>query len=203
MRLLNTHTKHLEEFFDKHVPKYAILSHTWEKNEVTFRNVVQGEEVPSSVKIDGSCEKAREDQLYYIWIDTICIDKSSSAELSEAINSMFWYYEQAEVCYAYLADVQTDDYPSLRQSRWFTRGWTLQELLAPRKVVFYHRKWCRIGRTSPWHSANNDDGFDKVISEITGIPVKVLGHALQLYQVEVARKMSWAARRQTTRLEDQ
>ena len=170
---------------------------------MTFRDVAPGEQVPSSLKIDGACKRAREGHLYYIWIDTVCIDKSSSAELSEAINSMFWYYQQAEECYVYLADVENDDYPSLRQSRWFTRGWTLQELLAPKKVVFYHHRWRRIGRISRRLTAKQGSDLSEVISKITDIPVKVLEHDLVLSDVVVARKMSWAAKRETTRIEDQ
>jgi hypothetical protein len=91
----------------------------------------------------------------YIWIDTCCIDKSSSAELSETINSMFQWYKGSEICYAYLADVSCYDYPTefgdseFSQSRWFTRGWTLQELVAPKEVIFVDRDWKPLGtRTS-------------------------------------------------------
>ncbi|KAM0343926.1 hypothetical protein ACHAPU_007980 [Fusarium lateritium] len=138
-----------------------------------------------------------------IWIDTCCIDKTSSAELSEAINSMYQWYAKAEICYAYLADVAsagTEDLSapksSFRQSRWFTRGWTLQELIASREVLFYASDWTYLG------SKDGDISFTQLLSDITGIQLDVLTGELSPQEVSLASRMHWASDRQTTRLED-
>lgn len=149
------------------------------------------------LKIKGCCAQAFVDGWQYAWIDSCCIDKTSSAELSESINSMFQWYKDAQVCYAYLADVPTE-WDSRRHhtmnsrfrcSKWFTRGWTLQELLAPENVVFYNCAWEEIG--TKW-------SLEKLISSITGIY-----HFKNIGAASVAQKMSWASKRETTRLEDQ
>src|SRR5256714_4011235 len=133
------------------VPRYAILSHTWGDDEVLFQDMQGDRSVAKSKsgykKIKNSCARAARDGFDYIWIDTCCIDKSSSAELSEAINSMYRWYHQAEVCYAYLADVPSEAFKNVTdyvdsefsESRWFTRGWTLQELIAPSTVIFLNK----------------------------------------------------------------
>ena len=94
--------------------------------------------------------------------DLCCIDKTSSAELSEAINSMYRWYQESGVCYAYLADVPPN---AFSKSRWFTRGWTLQELIAPSTVIFLDQKWQEIDTKS---------SLQEVISEITSIPTNIL-----------------------------
>ncbi|CRK20582.1 hypothetical protein BN1723_000395 [Verticillium longisporum] len=136
----------------------------------------------------------------HLWIDTCCIDKTSSAELSEAINSMFHRYEQAAVCYVYLADVRAGGRPSaaplaeIGASEWFRRGWTLQELLAPKTVEFYDADWLFVGtRTS----------LQRTISEASSIPGRFLSGESHIRSASVAQRMAWAATRQTTRLEDQ
>jgi hypothetical protein len=131
--------------------------------------------------------------LKYAWIDTCCIDKSSSAELSQAINSMYQWYSDAQVCYAYLSDVshsteQDSKFSEFRRSKWFTRGWTLQELLAPSEVVFFDRVWVKLGTKA---------SLEDTISDVTGIT-----HMFRFGQASVAQKMSWASKRETTRIED-
>jgi hypothetical protein len=197
MRLLNARSKKLEEFEGADIPSYAILSHTWEKEEVLFHHV---EDEGSSgakhytdfmgwFKIEKSCEQALRDGLEYVWVDTTCIDKSSSAELSEAINSMFKWYRDAVVCYSYLYDVPGI---ALKDSRWFTRGWTLQEMIAPYHLKFYDRDWKYLG-TKAEMTAD--------LHHITGVDAAVLvGRNLRF--TSVARKMSWAAKRYTRRVED-
>ncbi|KAI1411103.1 HET-domain-containing protein [Hypoxylon sp. FL1857] len=162
MRLINTHTLELKEYFGGQIPRYAILSHTWEGDEATF----QGWQNPDR----------------------------PSVELSEAINSMFSWYNASEVCYAYLADVvpSEDHTSSFRSSRWFTRGWTLQELLAPHAVVFYNREWGEIGMKKDMKA---------IISEVTRIPAEMMG-PISMRLASIAQKMSWAASRTTTRIED-
>lgn len=143
MRLLNTSTLKLEDFFDD-IPNYAILSHRWEHEEVSYHDF-QADciDLAGYSKIVGCCKQPGLDGFDYAWIDSCCIDKSSSAELSEAINSMFLWYSDSQTCYAYLSDVPSfaDDHSAensaFRTSKWFGRGWTLQELLAPEIVVFY------------------------------------------------------------------
>lgn len=107
MRLLDTSSFELREFWDNEIPLYAILSHTWEKEEVSFQDMQSSRATTKAgyAKILGSCKQATLDGLKYIWIDTCCIDKSSSAELTEAINLMYRWYKNAHVCYAYLSDV--------------------------------------------------------------------------------------------------
>jgi len=193
MRLLNATTGSLETFSGSDTPLYAILSHRWTSNEVTFQDLqdplVRHKEGYS--KISNSCRIAAENGLDYLWIDTCCIDKTNSTELSTAINSMYQWYRDSFVCFAYLSDVPEVDFA---RSVWFTRGWTLQELLAPSTVIFFRSDWSVIGtKSSP--------DIRRAISETTGIPTKVLrGGDLSL--ASNAQKMSWAANRVTTVAED-
>ncbi|KAI1797134.1 heterokaryon incompatibility protein-domain-containing protein [Ganoderma leucocontextum] len=152
-----------------------------------------------SEKVRRACAVARADGYELIWIDSCCIDKSSSAELSEAINSMYNWYRHAKVCYVYLSDVDDDDLPSapnsqFRSARWHTRGWTLQELLAPRYVVFYSKGWRVLGTKNT---------LATVVEEVTGIDRAILNHELPLQSVSVARRMWWSSARVTARVEDE
>ncbi|KAE9368309.1 HET-domain-containing protein, partial [Stipitochalara longipes BDJ] len=202
----------LEEFYDD-IPPYAILSHRWGKanEEVSFKDIETGADISKREgyrKLQYCCQQARKDGFKYVWIDTCCIDKSSSAELSEAINSMYNYYMLSQVCYVYLNDVscpisRTQGNPatnilalkggnsSFRKSAWFTRGWTLQELIAPENVRFFDQNWQFIG---------DKQGLADLVSEITRISREVLTHRLK--PSSVAQRMSWAAGRKTTRVED-
>ncbi|KAK5089775.1 hypothetical protein LTR70_006617 [Exophiala xenobiotica] len=199
MWLLNICTRKLEYFEGNKIPSYAILSHRWEHDEVTLQEIKDGRggEKHGYRKVDMCCKQARKDcpqeQLSHVWVDTCCIDKTSSAELSEAINSMYQWYKDAAVCYAYLSDVKGDvNSASFKNSLWFTRGWTLQELLAPENVIFFDRSWRALG-TKVEHAA--------AVSRITGIPP----FRIQSFEPSdfcVANLMSFAAKRQTTREED-
>ncbi|PMD65672.1 HET-domain-containing protein, partial [Hyaloscypha bicolor E] len=196
----------LEEYFGSQIPKYAILSHCWGVEEVEFQHI-NGSEwhgMCGATKIQYASSQCKKEGLRYIWIDTCCIDKSSSAELSEAINSMYGWYEGSVVCYAYLEDVgralstQTSYGPSnkdktVEESRWFTRGWTLQELIAPAKVDFFDNQWQYLGRK---------EDLSPLLSRITSIPEDVLTKPENRRDCSVAKKMAWAAKRQTTRIED-
>ncbi|KAF2207645.1 hypothetical protein CERZMDRAFT_50719 [Cercospora zeae-maydis SCOH1-5] len=139
MWLLHARTRQLKHFVDdwRMSTSYAILSHTWGKNEVSFDDFHQDDAKTRDGyrKIEYTCAQALKDGIEYVWVDTCCIDKRSSADLSEAINSMYRWYYNAQVCYAYLEDVWTP--PESRRSLWFTRGWTLQELIAPETVRFF------------------------------------------------------------------
>src|SRR2546430_8531576 len=190
-----------KDLIGDNIPPYAILSHRWgaDTEEVTFKNLIDGTGKGKAGydKIRFCAEKAANHSLQYFWVDTCCIDKSSSAELQEAINSMYRWYQNARVCFAYLDDVPSDDdlyapESCFSKSRWFTRGWTLQELIAPSDVIFFARDWTRIG-------TKNELSF--VISRVTGIPVRLLLGG-NLREASVAQRMSWASKRETTKMED-
>ncbi|KAI1103473.1 HET-domain-containing protein [Jackrogersella minutella] len=198
MRLIDVNTLELKEFFGSQTPQYAILSHTWDGDkEVTFQEWER--RTDSAVmrkdgyaKIVGACRRAQADGLRYLWCDTNCIDKRSSAELSEAINSMFAWYHDSVVCYAYLADVHAK-MDTFAKSRWFTRGWTLQELLAPSKVIFFDYSWTVLG----------DRGeLAGMIMGITRIHIGALKDRSMIHDYSIAQRMSWAADRHTSRYED-
>ncbi|KAK6069091.1 HET domain containing protein [Seiridium cupressi] len=213
MRLLNAESYRLEEFVGANIPPYAILSHTWEDGEVLYEVISDLETARTRDgfwKIERCCAEALNDGWEWVWIDTCCIDKSSSAELSEAINSMFHWYKHAMVCYAYLSDIDSrqnlearleDMAAHLARSspasplpcRWFYRSWTLQELIAPRRVQFFGKEWAYLG-------SKND--LKPLLSKATGIDPSILSHALSLHEKPAGDKMRWAAYRQATRVED-
>jgi hypothetical protein len=329
IRLINVNTLSLEEFHKK-PPEYAILSHTWGDSEVSFqgwqrneRNEPETQEKQGYEKIGGACAKAAKLGYEYLWCDTNCIDKTSSAELSEAINSMFAWYKNSAVCFAYLADVPpfspqlvaslnsqnhqslaqkyermvakilfSSQYPTskppsmeistsdssttsslahsytlralspgtqalertqyyqkraqqyermsgeihdvlglqhpklrpplmkssnsdlnttssliysnaraafpsdieaLKRSRWFTRGWTLQELLAPQKLIFFANDWSLIGLKQ---------ALSSVLSDITGIDEGCIKGEKAMAKFSISQRMAWASKRSTTRIED-
>lgn len=274
MRLINTATLQLHDFLDSHIPlSYAILSHTWGAEEISlhewraielkrdqdndFANLLalslqfgawtqHTERKAGYRKVVDFCNICLRDGYEWAWVDTTCIDKTSSAELSEAINSMFRWYRKAARCYALLTDVEDksvivdtvsedgsstssgsrsdesdnevdlmkqsywEEHPppdvssieweqhkksGFMSSRWFTRGWTLQELIAPPTVRFYDRNWQLIGTRYK---------LARVIEEITKIPCKVLTcpYGDTFLEYPVAEIMSWASKRQTSRVED-
>ena len=190
------------------IPEYAILSHTWgaDTEEVTYRDLINGtgKNKFGYEKIRFCGEQARRDGLHNFWVDTCCIDKSNSIELAEAINSMFRWYCNATKCYVYLSDVlspgidigdKSDQLPwemAFLTSRWFTRGWTLQELIAPTSVEFFSKNRKLLG---------DKRSLERHICEITRIPRKALQQG-SLAEFSVAERLSWAGTRQTTREED-
>ena len=184
---------------------YAILSHTWgdDDEEVTFEDLKDGSAKTKNGyrKLRFCGKQANRDCLEYFWVDTCCIDKSNSSELSEAINSMFLWYRNAARCYVYLTDVVTNNRRDLGgqkweatfvKSRWFTRGWTLQELIAPGSVEFFCSKGRRLG---------DKNSLEEQLHDITGIPGPVLEGAA-LSEFTVNERMSWARDRETKRPED-
>ncbi|KAH8646407.1 heterokaryon incompatibility protein-domain-containing protein [Tricladium varicosporioides] len=217
MRLLHTTTLKIEQFLESGnpsslahfegsvsgvaIPKYAILSHTWGDEEVSFQDM-QGErelirQKAGYRKLRDSCAQSLKNGYDYIWIDTCCIDKSSSAELSESINSMYRWYKKATICYVYLEDANGDVPFQINNNnkalpRWYSRGWTLQELIAPGNVRFYNKSWKFLGTKLEHMTA---------ISNATGIDLYALGGG-DLTKLTIARRMSWVANRKTTRSED-
>ncbi|KAI0702605.1 heterokaryon incompatibility protein-domain-containing protein [Earliella scabrosa] len=220
MWVVKTSTLRLHYFLSpENVPGgYAILSHVWDHDEQSFQQLqeINSRENVSdhdrrkliSRKIRKFCEVAEGEDYKWVWIDTCCIDKTSSAELSEAINSMFHYYTLAHVCYAYLQDVPSQDAFTVPKmlplgptpegpfvaSRWHRRGWTLQELIAPRVLYFLSRSWKSLGSR-----AEHAD----LLEEITRIPASILRLESDPHDFSIAQRMSWAADRQTTRVEDE
>ncbi|KAI0538591.1 heterokaryon incompatibility protein-domain-containing protein [Xylaria digitata] len=218
MRLIRTTSNRftIQEFVGHDIPPYVILSHTWETEEVTLQDIQRSLTLAKAKrgfsKIRGCCDLARARGIEYAWIDTCCIDKTNSVELSEAINSMYQWYKDAAVCYAFLGDIplsiapvgphlnrepQALDAPKYFQcSRWFSRGWTLQELIAPRSVEFYTKGWDLLGTR---------ETLQLPIASATGIRPEVIREDVSwvgLSAYSVAERMSWAAGRTTTRIED-
>ena len=190
---------------------YAILSHTWSQEvpEQTFQEVqaIRAQCMKSgdnpldfvSKKIRHCCSVAQRDGYAWVWIDTCCINKESSTELSEAINAMFNWYVLAEVCYAHLEDVSSSDDPhakgsQFRRARWHTRGWTLQELLAPAVVVFLSADWVPIGTKRELCGP---------LESCTGIYRGIFTRDYDFFSAPVAMRMYWASQRKTTRVEDE
>ncbi|KAI1309801.1 heterokaryon incompatibility protein-domain-containing protein [Xylaria venustula] len=229
MWLINAKTYALENITNPQKDSYAILSHTWENGEVSFQqyqNMKEAMKLKGFKKIDKTVQLARQKNLKYAWVDTCCINQSSSAELSEAINSMFKWYLDAAVCFVFLSDLPSAKITPLialadsiwsrvigsrevlgeqlvgvhksialafAQCRWFFRGWTLQELIAPEFAEFYDDEWNLVGTKQT---------LREPLSCVTRIPKSVLLKDVALRKVSNAQRMSWAADRRTTRVED-
>jgi hypothetical protein len=188
------------EYFGRAVPPYAILSHTWGdvSEEVTLRDMMEEKAVHKKnyQKIQFCGAQAAKDGLSYFWIDTCCIDKSSSAELNEAINSMFRWYQTAARCYVYLEDISTDTSHiniGFQHSKWFTRAWTLQELIAPTSVEFLSREGVSVGTKLSKMTE---------IHATTGVPIEALSGA-PMSGFSVEERMSWTKGRKSRREEDE
>jgi hypothetical protein len=209
MYLLRIHRNgqlHLEDFSKGDKPPYAILSHTWgqDDEEVSFRDLKDGsaQKKAGYGKIAFCAKQAAKDNLAYFWVDTCCIDQSNSSKVSEAIISMYDWYQEATRCYVHMSDVLWKDNSSARnnewmsafkKSRWFTRGWTLQELIAPNSVQFFSREGKLLG---------DKRDLMQEVHDITGIAVEVLDGKKQLFQLDYYKRISWMTHRQTQREED-
>ncbi|KAL8959902.1 MAG: hypothetical protein Q9193_003308 [Seirophora villosa] len=212
-RLISTSTYELYMNGDAEInesPDYAILSHRWGKTEVTFQMLTSLDWRKSNLdtdqmkKIREACKKARdrEPPIEWLWCDTCCINKNNSEELTTSLNAMFEWYHKATVCYAYLKDVDWDpirkqisksvDMPS-QESVWFERGWTLQELVAPRYMEFFDRNWNFMGTR---------DGLSDKLQSVTGIAKDYLTGAASFKQASVATRIGWMAGRTTFEIED-
>jgi hypothetical protein len=197
MRLINVETYQVSEFFGDDIPPYAILSHRWGKDEVSFElissSLAAAEQTQGFQKIRYCAAQTKHDGLDWCWVDTCCIDKRSSSELSEAINSMYQWYQHAVCCYAYLEDVTTFENPDFTQSKWFSRGWTLQELIAPNELTFYDTFWVTIGEKK---------NLTRNIFQRCGIREDILRGAAPVDSASIAQRMQWASSRNTSRVED-
>jgi len=197
-----------ERFAKDSIPPYAILSHRWstrEDDEVTFKEIAEGtcdKEKPGYKKLQFCSARAKVDGLHYFWVDTCCINQSDQNELSTAIYSMFRWYQKAVKCYVYLGDIYVGDQDdqsiitatesALSKSEWFSRGWTLQELLAPERVEFYTRDGVCLGDKS---------SLDLQITEITDIPILAIrGQSLSRFTPKEI--FGWVERRHTKIAED-
>ena len=192
------------------IPPYAILSHTWglDSEEVTFKDLVEGtaEQKIGYRKLEFCIKEARRNEIQYCWVDTCCIDKSNADELQASINSMFRWYHDAAQCFVYLSDVamiggrswdssksKSPWKEAFQNSRWFTRGWTLQELLAPASVQFFSHEGKLLG---------DKGSLESEIHSITKIPTLALRTGAPFDQFNVDERLRWAGKRQTTREED-
>ena len=205
MRLINVENGQFEWYVNAEDVNYAILSHVWGDEEISFQdyneknfNTANGDLKMGYRKIQYTLMQARNDKISFIWIDTCCIDKTSSAELSEAINSMFNWYKRSHLCYVYLGDVFSikgikKEGAMFRKAKWFTRGWTLQELIAPYNVWFFSFDWTNLG---------SKISLAPACSKATGIPEYLLLNPDTLRSYSIAQRMSWASKRKTTRPED-
>lgn len=218
-------TLELHEFRDRR-ERYAALSHTWasSQDEIVFSDLLSNcdqtikrrdgyicvdlsQEPASSLlqkpgwaKLAFALEQAYEDGKDWLWIDTACIDRSSSAELTEAINSVYEWYQESAICYAFLEDVPLEEWrDSIRsnqsplKSRWFSRSWTLSELIAPGHVVFYSKEWTRLG---------DKHELRHLLSLATGVEPAILDGSRGVEEVSIAKRMSWAAHRECALPED-
>ncbi|KAH8167268.1 hypothetical protein CIB48_g948 [Xylaria polymorpha] len=200
---------------DNDIPPYTILSHTWgdKEDEISIADIRENtfKRKAAYRKLLFCSTRAAADGLQHVWVDTCCIDQSNTVELTRAINSMFRWYRNAAKCYAYLSDVPgaststtyTASFafptpsaatwePAFRQSRWFTRGWTLQELLAPHSVEFISSDGVRLG---------DKVSLEREIHQITGIDLAAL-RGSDLSNFSFDQRMSWAEERQTKEEED-
>ncbi|KAF2773724.1 hypothetical protein EJ03DRAFT_305300 [Teratosphaeria nubilosa] len=204
MRLLDVQSFEMRSFHDDaELPQYAILSHTWrEDGEPEFSNVLELSKWSWSRtktlyrKVSAAAHLARKDGLQWIWIDTCCIDRGNLVKVQEAVNASFRWYQEAEICYVYLEDLDTHAQwmESFSNCTWFSRGWTLSELLAPRKTRSYNNVWRHVGTKAM---------LARVIARITGIDAAIIRQRRALSSVSAAARLSWAAKRKTRRVEDQ
>ena len=177
--------------------RYAIISHRWgeESEEVLFTDIGDPERAQNKemgyYKVHGACTQARRDALDYVWLDTCCVDRRNHVELTEVINSMYRWYRESTVCYAYLHDVS--DPTEFTKSDWFTRGWTLQELIVPRFLRFFTKNWKFIGTR---------EDLIVPIAQCTGISPNILRTGEIPPSVSISQKMVWMSKRETSKEED-
>lgn len=207
MRLLNAETHELPNETEKRQQgcPYVILSHVWQEAEMTFEDMPHFENISASPlgpkyasasKIIGACNavlRHYKGSITHLWLDTICIDKKNLTEFSTAINSMWQWYKQADVCFAFLEDFPGSGAPTWTQSKWFTRGWTLQELVAPKNVIFFDKNWNKKG---------DRENLQRELTGRTKIIMDFLLHRQNISRASICQRMSWFAGGETTVPED-
>jgi hypothetical protein len=214
MRLLSIDTFECEQFTND-VPKYAVGSHRWSHDEALLDDVraSRNPHGPGFRKLRAFANFMKDNlpTVHHLWIDTCCIDHQDAEEVSQSLNSMFKWFRNAEICLAYLADVEdAADREQFRHSVWFTRCWTLQDLLAPRVVVFLSNSWEVIGNKgvstqAHWisrHGASLGPGLEWDVSEVTSIPEQILHDYESSYDLGAEFKIGWMNGRASTREED-
>ncbi|CEJ93232.1 hypothetical protein VHEMI08840 [[Torrubiella] hemipterigena] len=205
MKLLQIQTSRIIEILPPNIPKYAILSHTWDvvtklppPAAIQWAVDVQSKKYLALLpKIIEASRLALEQGIDYLWTDWLCIDSSSSASLEKAVNGALSLLQQCALCIVHLDDLEKDsfDEEGLAQCRYWTRSWTLQELIIPQNVQFYDASWKLCGE-------KHDADVSTIVSTVTGIPVPVLVEPDALWDTALAVRMSWAARRTCRREED-
>ena len=186
-------------------PPYVIISHSWGDQEVLYDDMPEFKEklkkshawkANSAAKITGACKKVLEHdkgQIKHVWLDTVCINKKDPAEVSTSINSMYRWYKNAEVCFAYLHDYSSKGLAKFTGSRWFTRGWTLQELVAPKRMMFFDKDWELVG---------DKGSLQSVLTSRTKIDRNFLLQYDSISRASISQRMSWFSGRETTVPED-
>lgn len=184
---------------------YVIISHVWNRDEMVFEDMAEFDsskpstlwkKPASAAKMSGACKKVLEvsnKRIKHLWLDTVCINKKDPFELSTSINSMYRWYKRAAVCFAYLYDYPSNDVVQFTESEWFTRGWTLQELVAPKKVLFFDKDWRLIGDKA---------SLQVPLTNRTKINSNFLLHTDNISHASVSQRMSWFSGRKTTVPED-
>ncbi|KAF2171954.1 hypothetical protein M409DRAFT_18185 [Zasmidium cellare ATCC 36951] len=206
MRLVNVNTLELTEFPNDEAPEYVAASHRWMNGgETTFRNFMKKRDRDGvgykKVEAFATYVRNHVPDVEWLWIDTCCINQDSAAELSEAVNLMFEWYRNSHICIAYLADVA--DAGDLGESEWFKRGWTLQELVAPRTLIFVTRVWELLGFKGLRSDAVNvGPNLDRDVEQITGIPLQALSDYKTSLGFSIDERLKWMEGRTTTREED-
>lgn len=210
MKLLHTGSLNLHEFPEDNPPRYGTLSYTWgpPADELSHRDVKDGADLcvrtsPSAHRVKLASQRAREMGYDYIWIDTLCIDQTSSAEVSEGVNASYRWISKADCCLVHLSDLPASSSPDtscideeeLRRCRWFRRGWTLQELVAPRQLVLYDCDWNRRGD-------KKTETVRQLLARVSGVEEAVLEDPACVRGISLGRRMAWAAGRLTSRPED-
>ncbi|OAX35521.1 hypothetical protein K503DRAFT_364265 [Rhizopogon vinicolor AM-OR11-026] len=184
----------------------VMLSHRWEENEpllhnIQDKNVYELHALSGIAKSQSFCKTARDAGYRWAWIDTCCIDQTNNVEVQQSVNSMFLWYRHAALTIIYLSDVpRSSKSGALAMSIWNKRGWTVQEFLAPKVVLFYQHDWTLyLDDRSPNHK--DCPAIMRELGDATGIDAQALG-AFYPGMRGARDKLQWVSRRVTTLQED-
>lgn len=208
IRLLNAKSytfTNEEDLRHQQRPPYVIISHAWGEQEVIYDDMADFQKMKASkswkkadsaAKVTGACKKVLEcfnGEIKHIWLDTVCINKKDPAEVSTSINSMYQWYKKADVCFAYLYDYPSKEVAEFTGSKWFTRGWTLQELVAPKRMKFFDKDWELVG---------DKESLQSALTSQTKISRNFLLQYDSISRASISQRMSWFSERETTVPED-